>query len=300
MESRSGSKRRYDEVEPRVQRRIVAEYRQGVRGYGYIATAKRLQLPVSTVRGVIARAERAGGDPVAPRGHKKRKLDSGEEVKLCRALEQNSTATNRQLSAVVRGKVAARTVSDYLARADPPFTTKVIQDQEPEELTEEWRPGAAVVGGCEEDSLGANGCYEDETPVFANEAPKRGRARGGNTHPSSAISLRHKVHVAFWAQSGVLCCIGALSDRNADTKEIERVATDAVGVMKSGDTVIWDRLGRSGRAVNPSSQHYSPVARDLLLLFNDLKQHYIRPNFPKKRSTAVQVKDCRAYSRVCG
>ena len=94
MESRSGSKRRYDEVEPRVQRRIVAEYRQGVRGYGYIATAKRLQLPVSTVRGVIARAERAGGDPVAPRGHKKRKLDSGEEVKLCRALEQNSTATN--------------------------------------------------------------------------------------------------------------------------------------------------------------------------------------------------------------
>ena len=142
MESRSGSKRRYDEVEPRVQRRIVAEYRQGVRGYGYIATAKRLQLPVSTVRGVIARAERAGGDPVAPRGHKKRKLDSGEEVKLCRALEQNSTATNRQLSAVVRGKVAARTVSDYLARADPPFTTKVIQDQEPEELSEEWRAGA--------------------------------------------------------------------------------------------------------------------------------------------------------------
>ena len=86
MESRSGSKRRYDEVEPRVQRRIVAEYRQGVRGYGYIATAKRLQLPVSTAKG-------AG-------------------------------------------------CSDYLARADPPFTTKVIQDQEPEELSEEWRAGA--------------------------------------------------------------------------------------------------------------------------------------------------------------
>src|SRR5690349_19044147 len=118
MESRSQSKRRYDEVQPRVQRRIVAEYQQGVRGYGYIATAKRLRLrlPVSTVKGVIARAERAGGDPVAPRGHKKRKLNSGEEVKLCRALEQNSTATNRELSAVVRGKVAARTVSDYLAR----------------------------------------------------------------------------------------------------------------------------------------------------------------------------------------
>ena len=81
-------------------------------------------------------------------------------------------------------------------------------------------------------------------------------------------------------------------------KRLTHVAIDAVGAMKSGETVIWDRLGRSGRAVNPSSQHYSPVARDLFeergacrikflppkgkyfnpleLLFNDLKQHYIR------------------------
>ena len=105
-----------------MQRRIVAEYQQGVRGYGYIVTAKRLQLPVSTVKGVHCAG--GGKGAVAPRGHKKRKLDSGEEVTLCRALEQNSTATNRQLSAVVRGKVAARTVSDYLARADPPFTQR--------------------------------------------------------------------------------------------------------------------------------------------------------------------------------
>ena len=75
------------------------------------------------------------------RADTRRELDSREEVKLCRTLAQNSTATDRQLSAVVRGKVAARTVSDHLARADPPFTTKVIQDQEPEELSEEWRAG---------------------------------------------------------------------------------------------------------------------------------------------------------------
>ena len=219
MESRSGSKRRYDEVEPRVQRRIVAEYRQGVRGYGYIATAKRLQLPVSTVRGVIARAERAGGDPVAPRGHKKRKLDSGEEVKLCRALEQNSTATNRQLSAVVRGKVAARTVSDYLARADPPFTTKVIQDQEPEELSEEWRAGARRwLEGVKKIRLDKR-IYEDETPVFANEAPKRGRARTGNTHPSSAISLRHKVHVACIRKAEWCAALGPFGQKRRHERD---------------------------------------------------------------------------------
>ena len=54
----------------------------------------------------------------------------------------------------MRNKIAARTVSDYLARAHPPFTTKVIQDQEPEELTEEWKEGARMGGGCQEDSLG--------------------------------------------------------------------------------------------------------------------------------------------------
>ena len=81
MESRSGSKRRFDEVEPRVQRRIVAEYRQGVRGYGYIATAKRLQLPVSTVQEVIARGE-------TDRADTRRESWSSEEVKLYRALAQ--------------------------------------------------------------------------------------------------------------------------------------------------------------------------------------------------------------------
>ena len=70
-----GTKRRYEEVQPQLQRDIVNDYRRGVRGHGY---PKKHQLPIQTVRSVIARAEGAGGDPVAPRGHKKRKLDSAE------------------------------------------------------------------------------------------------------------------------------------------------------------------------------------------------------------------------------
>ena len=69
------------------------------------------------VQHVIARAKRAGGDPVAPRGHKKRKLDSGEEVKLCSALDRDSTATNRQLRAVVRDKIEGGK-EDSLGQAD--------------------------------------------------------------------------------------------------------------------------------------------------------------------------------------
>ena len=64
-----GNKRRYGEVQPDVQKEIVEDHIRGVRGHAYLSIAKRHQLPVRTVH-VIARAKRAGGDPVAPRGHK--------------------------------------------------------------------------------------------------------------------------------------------------------------------------------------------------------------------------------------
>src|SRR6185369_10768464 len=169
-----GNKRQYEEVQPRVRKEITQEYSQGVRGRGYLAIAKKHQLPVVTVRHVIARAKLAGDGKVVSRGHKKRKLNSGEATKLCKTLDQNPTATNRQLRAVVRDKIAVRTMSDYLARADPPFTTKVIQDQEPEELTEEWKEGARKwLRGVKKIRLDTR-IYEDETPVYANEAPTRG------------------------------------------------------------------------------------------------------------------------------
>ena len=47
----------------------------------------------------------------------------------------------------------------------------------------------------------------------------------------------------MYTQSGVVCCIGTCRTEHADTKEIERVAIDAVGAMKSGETAIWDRFG---------------------------------------------------------
>ena len=201
----------------------------------------------------------------------------------------------------MRNKIAARTVSDYLARAHPPFTTKVIQDQEPEELTEEWKEGARRwVEGVKRIRLDKR-IYEDETPVYANEAPKRGRSRRGTPiiRARSRYAKKYTLHV-YAKKSGVLHW--ELSDKNADTKEIERVAVGAANEMECGDVLIWDRLGRSGRAVNPTSQHYSQVARatfegcgvtikflppkgkyfnSLELLFNDLKTHHIRPNFPK-------------------
>ena len=112
--------------------------------------------------------------------------------------------------------------------------------------------GAAVVGGYEEDSLGANGSAEDETPVVCERSSE---TRASILRARSRYATKYTLHV-YAKRSGVLHW--DLSDRNADTKEIARVAIDAVGAMKSGETVIWDRLGRSGRAVQSEQPALQP------------------------------------------
>jgi len=297
----SGCKRRYERVQPQLQRDIVEDYQCGVRGHGYIAIARKHGLPVGTVRDVIVRGERAGGDLVAPRGHKKQKLNSDDQARLWRALDQNPFATNRELRGVVENKISECSVSRYLARAKPCFTAKVVQDQEPEELSGEWKTAAR--GWLEEVKRIPlyKRIYQDETPIYANEAPKKGRARTGKPifRARKRYAKKYTLHL-YAKRDGVLHW--DLSSKNADTKEVERVAVDAAGEMESGDTLIWDRLGRSGRASHPRAQHYSPEARatfeergvtikflppkgkyfnPLELLFNDLKTHYIRPKFPE-------------------
>ena len=56
----------------------------------------------------------------------------------------------------------------------------------------------------------------------------------------------------FAKKSGVL--YWELRDKNANDEEIIEVASSAIVEMKRGDVLIWDRLGRSGRCVNPIRQ----------------------------------------------
>ena len=120
----SSCKRRYEQVQPQLQRDIVEDYQRGVRGHGYFAIAQKHGLPVRTVQHVIARGLRGDGDPVATRGHKKQKLSGDDQTKLYRTLDHNHFATNRELRAVVENKIAECSVSRYLAHAKPCFTTK--------------------------------------------------------------------------------------------------------------------------------------------------------------------------------
>lgn len=75
-ESMSSCKRRYEQVQPQLQRDIVEDYRRGVRGHGYFAIAQKHGLPVRTVQHVVARGLRGDGDPLPPQ-----KLYRAQEAK---------------------------------------------------------------------------------------------------------------------------------------------------------------------------------------------------------------------------
>jgi hypothetical protein len=93
-----------------------------------------------------------------------------------------------------------------------------------------------------------------------------------------------------------------LSDNNADVSEVARDIRSVKKKIKDSDVPIWDRLGNSGRKQKPHKQHHNPMAiaitegnggkvirlppqrkylNPVELLFNDVKNHYIRPRSRK-------------------
>ncbi len=294
-------KRSYTEVSPHVQRSIVTEYFPGIRGCGRKALAKKYKLPLSTVRNILTRAHENQGDPVRPRGHKKRILIRADQRKLFRALDRKPSKTNQQLIAAVGHKIGPQRVTEYLKLARPRFTWHIPVNQEPEELTEEWKSEMRYFIGKVQKIRLDKRIYGDEAAVYSNDAPKKVRARRGKRvfRPKPRWGKRYTLHV-YARQTSVV--YWELSERNADDQEIVRVVRSLAKKIKNGDVLFWDRLGRSGRKRNPDKQHYNPTAiaaiegkggkvihlppkgkylNPVELLFNDLKNHYIRPQFPE-------------------
>jgi len=240
------------------------------------------------------------GDPVTERGHKRQKPDKRQVGQMKAALKRHPTATNRDLARAAGGGIAERTVSDYLARTTPPYTTKVIQDQEPEEFRESWQAGCRKWLRRVADIPLDTRIYADESFIYENEAKTRGRSPKGKPifRARPKYAKKYTLHV-YAKRSGVVDW--ELRKVNASTQEVVRAASWAADYMTEGDTLFWDRLGRSGRCKNLVAQHYSPDARQIFadagvkleflppkakyfdpveLLFSDLKSHYIRPAYP--------------------
>lgn len=277
---------------------ILADYSPRVRGKGYGSLAKRHGIAKNTVKRIIERqATRGTTSPLMPTG-RKRILSATEEKRVRARLEASPTATNAQLVASVHKKVAPRTIGTVLKRAKPRVIKKRFLDLEPEEDTEDWKKECIrFINKVRRTIPLAKRIYEDETGIHSNMAKKYGRAPMGKklfrVRPHNAT--KYTLHV-YARKDKILHW--SFRKKNAIDKEVKQIGKTAARKMNDGDVLLWDRLGKSGRALNPKAQHYNPEViaavkkrgasvvhlppkgkylQPLELLFNDLKDHYIRP-----------------------
>jgi hypothetical protein len=103
---------------------------------------------------------------------RKRKLSQAEEGKIKRRVTTYPYSTNKQLAGYVDDKIKPRTVSDVLHRGKPEFTLHTAVDQDPEELTADWKQKVKSFINNTLRRLRLNKrIYQDESAIYANEAP---------------------------------------------------------------------------------------------------------------------------------
>ena len=283
-------------LKPEEQAYITTNYQPGRRGHGILAIAKALDRPRATIQHAIERVKCTGSSEQHPVG-RKHKLTEAEEESARKRLDADPTLTNAKLAAPFAGRVTDRTITNVLRRGTPPFTRKRFADEEPGEETHEWKAEVkSFIERTRRDLPIAQRIYGDECAIFANEVIRVGRSRRGKriTRYHTRYAKKFTLHVFAKRTKPVYW---ELRDKNANDGEVLSVMKKAVKPFEDGDTLLWDRLGRSGTSVHPKAQHYNPTVKDILarkgvkvvhlppkgkwlnpieLLFNDLKSHHLR------------------------
>jgi transposase len=286
---------------------IIAWYQHGVRGHGISATATRFHVSDGAVESTISRHLAGIEDSInRPKTGRPHVLTSQDIEKLLNAIDENPHLTYEQLAAKVDHPVSHDTVRNALKRLNPPVVEVTPVDLLPVELTDDHKQRLRNFVNKEIRHVPFDKrVYADESFIHGNIAPTTAKTRRGQKvlRPRTRWAKKYTLHV-YARREEVLHW--ELTDENASDAEIRRVVIDSVvSELKEGDVLIWDCLGRSGRAKEPKAQHYNPQVKASIeavgarvqmlppygkwldpveLLFNDLKEHSSSPPDPSPDS----------------
>jgi len=211
-----------------------------------------------------------------------RKLAAAQVTSMLDFLKANKTASNRMIKANEELHIHESSVSRYLRREG--ITRKKVSD-EPLNYPDERIKGEIITYlAAVEQIPDEKRVYMDESFAYTNEAPSYGRSKKGElvTRPRE----RHGKKLTFLLAvrtSGIVHEPWIIDKSANDAVCVEYVRDHLVPNLKPGETVIWDRLGRSGRALNPKKQHYNPEIRRMIeekgcsLLFLPPKGKHFNP-----------------------
>lgn len=180
-----------------------------------------------------------------------------------RALLRDPFLTNADLAAVVGNKITARAAGNYIRNSRHRFVSKLEQqDVEKTFTAANAREGEEFAAKIRRIPL-AKRVYVDETFVSAGIRRRHGRYPSGvaawtpknRKYPRKTIigALR----LSGFVHAGVVFNKGSIT-----TGDFVHYVEHTLAPLLHGDEVVlWDQLGRSGRALNPTALHFSPEAR---------------------------------------
>ena len=107
--------------------------------------------------------------------------------------------------------------------------------------------------------------YQDESYLYDNEAPTKGRSLRGKPIPKKKRRLGKRFPFAIAiSENGLLHQPILQKDTFNDESFKNYVEQYLVPNLKQRKVVLWDRLGRSGKKKNPDKQHFNPEVEKMI------------------------------------
>lgn len=202
---------------------------------------------------------------LAPRFHLRGRhaaLTPPEVRRLERALLHDPYLTNRDLATLVGNKISPRAAGNYVKNSSHRFVSKLEQqDVEATFKASHVDEGMEFHRRVTRIPL-AKRIYVDETWISAGVRRRTGRFPSGT--PAWTPRNRkypRKTVISSIRQDGFIQPSRIFNKGSITTAEFEdHVANELAPHLQEGDVVLWDRLGKSGRARNPTALHFSPTA----------------------------------------
>lgn len=185
------------------------------------------------------------------------------EVRVIERLTDVPTALLREVIAIEQLPITTITLGRHLRRLN--ITRKKVVDQSlnwpKPEVVQEIRDYFTAISTVSPASL----VYFDESFCYTNEAPKMGRSLRGQLIQRHRESHGKRYMFAMAIRLDGVVHPPAISTKTMrDEVFMSYVRAQLIPSLREGDCVIWDRLGKAGRAKNPCKQHYNPEARALI------------------------------------
>lgn len=192
-----------------------------------------------------------------------KKLSQAEVARMEKKLVADPYATNEELAKVVKNKISPREAGRIIAQSPLQFKWKLEQeDMEASFSQANYEAGVKFINMIRHVPLNKR-VYIDETRISSRVTRRRGRFPKGSA-PHSPKNVKYSGHVVIcaiknktWLHPGIVMKKGGMT-----TEEFESYVKKTLKPLLNGDeTVLWDRWGKSGRALNPTAHHFSPKAR---------------------------------------